>query len=93
MTRIILDAGLRQKLNNLREPLELCDESGRVLGRFTPALELCDESGRVLGQLYPPLESSPTNGTEPHLSEEELQRREQEPEYSTAEVLAYLEKL
>jgi hypothetical protein len=30
---------------------------------------------------------------EPHISAEELQRRRQEPDFSTAEVLAYLETL
>ena len=67
MIRIVLDATLKSKLADLVQPLELYDESGRLLGRFTPA--------------------------EPQLSEEELQRREQEPEYSTEEVLAHLEKL
>ena len=67
MTRILFDEVLRQKLLDLRQPLELCDETGRVVGRVTPA--------------------------EPQLSEEELQRREQEPDFSTAEVLAHLEKL
>ena len=33
MTRVILDADLRSKLLNLDQPLELCDESGRVLAR------------------------------------------------------------
>jgi len=55
-------------------------------------LEFCDEGGRVLGR-FTPTAPSGTGGTEPALSEEELQRREQEPEYSTAEVLAFLEKL
>lgn len=36
MTRIMVDAELRGKLCNLCEPLELCDESGRVVGRFLP---------------------------------------------------------
>jgi hypothetical protein len=40
MTRIVVDELLRSKLHNLSEPLELCDESGRVLARLTPKLDL-----------------------------------------------------
>lgn len=78
MTRIVLDAVLREKLGNLVQPLELCDESGRVLGRVFPAPDL--------SQIEP---------REPQVSEEELDRREKanEKRYTTAEVLAYLEKL
>lgn len=36
MTRIIVDQALRSKLNNLTEPLELCDESGQVLAQILP---------------------------------------------------------
>ena len=77
MTRVIIDEALRSKLYNLTQPLELCDESGRVLARLTPLADLSQ---------YEPLE--------PQVSEEELDRREQETEsYTTAEVLAYLRKL
>jgi hypothetical protein len=78
MTRIILDATLREKLHNLTQPLELCDEAGQVLGRVFPTLDLSE---------YQPWE--------PSFSEEELQRQEQanEKRYTTAEVLAHLEKL
>lgn len=76
MTQIILDAALRSRLHDSRQPLELCDESGRVLARLIPLL---DES-----QFEP---------VEPALSSEEIQRRREEPDYSTAEVLAHLEKL
>ena len=71
MTRIHLDESLRKKLLNLQQPLELCDDAGKVVGVFTP----------LLGKEPPPL------------SEEELQRREAEPDYSTAEVLGHLGKL
>ena len=40
MTKIIVDEVLRSKLRNLSEPLDLCDESGRVLARVTPELDL-----------------------------------------------------
>ncbi len=78
MTRITLDADLRSKLLDLTQPLELCDESGRVLARVLPAID---------PSLY--------EGLEPQISEEELQRRWQSKgkTYTTAEVLAYLEKL
>jgi hypothetical protein len=76
MTKVMIDATTRSKLLDLTQPMEFCDESGRLLGRFTPFNE-----------------SSSEKGIEPQLTEEELQRREQEPDYSTAEMLAYLEKL
>jgi hypothetical protein len=78
MTRVIIDATLLGKLHNLVQPLELCDESGRVMGQFTPQLDLSN---------YEPLE--------PQVSDEELLRRSRSDEktYTTAEVLAYLEKL
>jgi hypothetical protein len=76
MTKVVLDGVMRSKLHDLAEPLELCDESGRVLGRVFPTLDLSQ---------YEPWE--------PPISEEELWRCEEETEsYTTAEVLAYLEK-
>ena len=36
MTRVVLDAQLRSRLLDLTQPLDLCDESGRVLGTFRP---------------------------------------------------------
>ena len=36
MTRVIVDPTLREKLHDLQQPLELCDEGGRVLARVTP---------------------------------------------------------
>lgn len=76
MTKILLDELLRNKLHNLSEPLEFCDEAGRVVGRYLPTPEI------VFGS-----RSGPSAG------EQELLRREQEPDFSTTEVLAYLEKL
>ncbi len=37
MTKVIIDAGLRARLNGLDDLLELCDESGHTLGYFHPA--------------------------------------------------------
>jgi hypothetical protein len=78
MTRITLDAELQRKLLDLTQPLELCDESGHVLARVLPVMDPA---------LY--------EGLEPQISEEELQRRWQSKgkTYTTAEVLAHLEKL
>lgn len=36
MTKVMVDAATQERLLGLKEPLELCDESGRVLGAFTP---------------------------------------------------------
>jgi hypothetical protein len=45
MTKIVVDAVLRSKLHNLTQALELCDESGRVLGRFSPTIDLSQYEG------------------------------------------------
>ena len=36
MTKVVIDAAVRAKLDDLQEPVELCDESGRTLGYFHP---------------------------------------------------------
>jgi hypothetical protein len=64
-----------------------------MLQDFSKSLELCDESGRVLARVIPVLDPSRYERVEPELSREESERRRQEPDYSTAEVLAHLEKL
>lgn len=74
MSRVILDAELRARLLNLTQPIDLCDESGKVVGRFIPL-------------------NPASRYDEPPLSEEEWRRRELEPDYSTAEVIARLEEL
>jgi len=78
MTQIILDANISSKLTEANRSVELCDPTGRVLGRFVPLIDL---------SVWEPLS--------PEISEEELNRREQakEKRYTTAEVLAHLEKL
>lgn len=77
MTRITLDAELRDKLQNLREPVELCDENGRVVGRVFPVVDL-DEYELVA----PPLDE-----------DEIQRRLSAEPRYTTQEVLEHLEDL
>ena len=80
MTRVTVDAELRQKLLNLTKPLELCDERGTVLARVTPAAPYTNGA----------------NGTEltPPVSDAELQRRltSDEPTYSTQEVMDMIKK-
>jgi len=76
MTKVVLDAILRQKLQNLTQPLELCNESGQVLARLTPILDLSK---------YEPLQPQVSE-------EELLRRSQSEEKtYTTAEVLAFLE--
>jgi hypothetical protein len=78
MTQITLDPTLANKLQGLVQAVELCDPSGRVLGRFVPSPDLAE---------WEPLS--------PEVSDEELDRRARSPgkRYTTAEVLAHLERL
>ena len=39
MNQIVVDASLTEKLSGLFEPVQLCDEHGRVLGDFCPAVD------------------------------------------------------
>jgi hypothetical protein len=78
MTRIVIDSQLREKLHNLIEPIELCDEAGRVLAHVTPS-----------GGSSPEDEIEPRIS-----EEEVLRRQQNKGRTSTtAEVLAYLETL
>ncbi len=36
MQRLVVDVGIAGQLYGLSDPVELCDESGRVLGHFMP---------------------------------------------------------
>jgi len=46
MTRITLDRATTELLHNLSEPLEFCDETGWLLGTFTPeAAQLVEATG------------------------------------------------
>jgi hypothetical protein len=78
MPKITLDETLSSTLHELTDEVELCDPSGRVLGRFIPKIDMSE---------WEPIS--------PDVSEEELDRRQnsKEKRYTTAEVLAYLEKL
>jgi hypothetical protein len=77
MTQIIVDATTGNKLRDLAQPAELLDQSGQVLGHFTPAPDLpaaLTEEPRLS-------------------EEEWQQLEQQAETYSTSEVLAHLEKL
>jgi hypothetical protein len=39
MTKVVVDAATRSQLGNLTEAVQLADESGRVLGYFTPVAD------------------------------------------------------
>jgi len=39
MTRVTIDEATRTKLGDRREPLEVCDDTGRILAYVTPAHE------------------------------------------------------
>jgi hypothetical protein len=36
MTKVMLDSNLRQKLPDLTQPFEVCDEAGQTVGQFVP---------------------------------------------------------
>lgn len=77
MSRITLNEGLSIQLQNLPGPVELCDPSGRVLGRFVPAADLSE---------WEPV----TPDTDEQ--ELDRRARSDAPRYSTAEVISRLEK-
>lgn len=78
MTHITVDATLASQLQQLSSVAELRDPTGRIVARVVPIIDWSQ---------WRPLS--------PDVSDEELDRREQsnEKRYTTAEVLAHLEKL
>jgi hypothetical protein len=77
MTRLTVDAGIHTKLATLTAPVELCDDKGRVIGRFFPVLDPA---------LYDNLECPLSR------EELDRRKREKGKTYTTEEVLAMLEK-
>jgi hypothetical protein len=65
MGKLTLDSDLRNKLNGLNEPLEVCDETGHTVGHFLPH------------PLYEDLFYAALAAESPH-SKEELKRRHRE---------------
>jgi hypothetical protein len=81
MTRVIIDAETRKLLLNFTKPLELCDESGFVLGKMTPTTSDTDADDWI--------------DLTPDESDEEIQRAIDSGEgtYSTAELIDQIKKL
>ena len=69
--------------------ITLPDEISQRLREAENCVELCDASGNTIGYFTPAIGSL----EEPYLSEEELARRENEPGYTTQQVLEYLRNL
>jgi hypothetical protein len=78
MTQIVLDSSLSNQLHDLTHPVELCDPSGRVLGRFVPRIDITE---------WEPV--SPAASEE----ELDRREQAHEKPYATVEVLVLLEKL
>ena len=77
MTRVTVDAELRARLHDLREHVELCDESGKVIAIVRPVFDPSE---------WEPLDPSISE-------EELDARQESTEWYTTAEVLRHLEQL
>jgi hypothetical protein len=77
MSRLIVPASLSGQLIRLEQSVELCDESGRVLGLFLPSPDP-SEYERVEPQIS---------------EEELQRRERSDKWYSTAEVIKHLESL
>lgn len=77
MIQITLDPGTVGKLAQLNSAAELCDPSGRVLGKFIPKMDLSE---------WEPVSPDVTE-------EELDAREKSTEWYTTSEVLAHLKKL
>ena len=77
MTQIMLDATAASRLCRVKEPVQICDPDGHVIGQFIPTID-----------------TSEWQPVSPDISEDELERRSKsnQKRYTTAEVLAHLEK-
>ena len=42
MSQIVIDDGLSSKLHGITSSVELCDPSGKVLGRFVPVVDMSE---------------------------------------------------
>jgi hypothetical protein len=77
MTQIILDASVSGQLHNLSQPVELCDPSGRVLGKFVPRIDMSE---------WEPVSPDVSE-------EELDRREQSEDWYTTDQVLAHIKSL
>jgi hypothetical protein len=90
--------GVKHDWVSLREcgdgeaPTVVCEEA---LHDLAERLELCDESGNVVARILPASDGALEGSSEPQISREELDRRRasEGKTYTTAEVLAYLERI
>jgi hypothetical protein len=86
MNRLLVDDTLRKKLNELQSETEFCDQSGKVLGYFIPFVQEEVRSAQDKKSL--------SDWISTQISDEELERRAQEPAgLTTAEVLKKLHAL
>jgi hypothetical protein len=81
MLRIKVDDELRKRFGDFKQDVELCDEDGRVLGRFQISAPWTDPDQ------WEPLT--------PEITQEEIERRLTEggATYTTAQVIEKLSKL
>lgn len=79
MSRITLDPQLKTRLNGLNEHLEICDESGNILGHFLPQ------------EVYKKLLYSAIEAACPHDKAEQERRRREIGAISLAEFWKKLE--
>ena len=78
MSQFILDASSIGLLPTLKHTVDLCDASGKVLGRFVPKLDLSEWE---------------IVGPEPTEEELQMVEQSKGRRYSTSEVVAHLESL
>lgn len=78
MSRFTLDASVAAQLHAFTSPVELCDPTGKVIGRFSPVIDWSEYE---------------IVGPEITDEELERRRNSNEKRYTTAEVLEYLRKL
>jgi hypothetical protein len=77
MSRVILDRAALAHFAKLVQPVEVCDQTGNVVGRFIPRLDPNEYD------LEPQISEK----------EIEERSKSSEPTYTTAEVFAHLERL
>jgi len=77
MTKILIDPQLRERLANMSQPLQFCDEAGRTVGWFVP----------TFGPFFEGKEPQISR------DEIERRKQSKDKSFSTAEVLAHLESI
>lgn len=80
MTRVIVDAQVQQLFLNFTRPLELCDQSGSLVGKFIPAMPHIVEDEWI--------------DLTPDLTDEELEQEIDSGEgYSTQELIDEIKRM